>query len=74
VDVIIGRLSFILGVFFHVDFVENLEELFHAFGAGDAFDSLTVGLARILQESEGNGTIFASVSVTELATPFLVFE
>jgi hypothetical protein len=49
-----------------------LEELFH--GVGGAFCSLTVGLGRNLQESEGDGTIFVNVAVTVLATPFLVSE
>jgi hypothetical protein len=63
VDALVGRLSFILGVFFNVDPVEDLEELFHAFGAGGAFCSLAVGRGRFLQESEGDGTIFVNVAV-----------
>jgi hypothetical protein len=63
VDALVGCLSFSLGVF-NVDFVENLEELSHAFGVGGVFCSLTVGLGRILQEFEGDGTIFVNVAVT----------
>jgi hypothetical protein len=52
-DALVSFLSFRLGVFLNVDFVANMKELFHAFVVGSAFCSLTVGLGRILQESEG---------------------